>query len=133
MKRQARPSLPVRTARFLRAFAGEPLAHWPFIPLSRRLTGNPAGAKQNLFGGLQLSYHRVFGRREGRGPVDPEVRAGARTLRRTGVFKLEQPIVPAELTAQIQRKFDALAKASDRRHGNAYAIFSMVPISSKMS
>ena len=114
--------LPARAARFLCSFVRDPLAHWPFVPLSRRLTGNPAGAKQNLYGGAQFLYYRLFGRREGGAPLDTEVRAAARTLRRTGVLLMAEPVVPPDLTSRIQQKFDRLAHTSHRAQESAYIV-----------
>ena len=105
---------------FIRAFISDPLAHWPFIPMSRQLCGNTAGAKQNLYGSSQLAYFRLFGRRDGKKATDPWVLDNARVLRREGVLKLETPIVPVDTIKLIQRKFDQKAKASTQ--ANEYIV-----------
>lgn len=97
--------------RFARSFIKDPLAHWPFTILSRQVFGNTAGAKQNLYGGGQLLFYRLLGKRDKTIEVDSETRLAARNLRANGLLKIEQPVVPAELIAAIRDRFDALIQA----------------------
>lgn len=73
-----------RATRFIRHFVGAPLAHWPFVPISRKVFGNTAGFRQNLYGSLYSSYCRLFGKRSPGLFIDPEVRQLARDIRRNG-------------------------------------------------
>jgi hypothetical protein len=112
--------LACRARNFVGAFIKDPLAHWPFIQLSRQLCGNTAGAKQNLYGGLQLAYYRLCGVREGKKSNDPWVERNVKALKRDGILKIEAPIVSLDTIELIRRKFDEKIKISPQ--SNEYFI-----------
>lgn len=100
-----------RILNFSRAFVSDPLAHWPFVQISRYAFGNTAGAKQNIYGGAQLAYCRLAGRWR-RAPVEHAgAVAKARQLRRHGLVQFEDPIVPADLVARIRDRCDEIIRS----------------------
>ena len=111
-----------RAVRFARAFLKDPLAHWPFVDIARWMFGNTAGAKQNLYGGLQLLYHRLLGHAGGKPATDPETKSGVADLRRNGFLKVKQPLLNDEVIGKIQRKFAAKIKKENALNGGKYMV-----------
>ena len=78
-------TLPWRMVAFAKSFVRDPLAHWPFVAISRVIFGNTTGFRQNFYGSLNSGYHRLFGKRTTRYAVDAEIHQMAAGLRENDI------------------------------------------------
>jgi hypothetical protein len=82
---EATATIPRRAAAFAKSFVRDPLAHWPFVAISRLAFGNTTGFRQNFYGSLNGCYHRFFARRADEYAIDAEVREMAAGLRENDI------------------------------------------------
>lgn len=108
-------TLTKRATAFARGFASDPLSHWPFPAISRRVYGNLSGFRQNLYGSIHTSYHRLTARPAEAATLEPETRAQARQLRRNGAFMVSGWLDP-EVVARIGKRVLELARTEGNHH-----------------
>jgi hypothetical protein len=98
-----------RAASFARGFAGDPFTHWPFPVLSRRMYGNLAGFRQNLYGSIDSGLHRLLGISHSKPACDPETIELVAELRRHGLAKVHGWL-DDETVARIRARLLAAAE-----------------------
>ncbi|MBT6537429.1 MAG: hypothetical protein HOK98_14740 [Rhodospirillaceae bacterium] len=100
-----------RVGSFAKGFASDPFTHWPFPVISRRVYGNLAGFRQNLFGSIDTTIHRLLGLFHKNPPCDAGTRKLAADLRKYGLAKANGWIEPATI-ATIRTRLVAAAETA---------------------
>tara|TARA_R110002074_G_scaffold402247_1_gene605685 strand:- start:259913 stop:260815 length:903 start_codon:yes stop_codon:yes gene_type:complete len=94
---------------FTKGFLKNPLAHWPFVNLSRAFYGNTAGAKQNLYGRAQLQYFRLLGKKDRSGSNARQMRKVTEAVQRihhTGLYLIDKPVIATTNVIRIREKIE---------------------------
>lgn len=106
-----------RAGAFAKAFVKDPFGHWPFTLLSRLVFGNTAGPRQNLYGSIDASRYRWFGRATSGCSLSPSDRKLAHTLRREGVAVFRDWLEP-EVVRRVRSRILLAADRHGIQHSN---------------
>lgn len=100
---------------FASGFVNDPLAHWPFVPMSRTIFGNTAGARQNLYGHIHKKYCTLKGAKPKFLAKDEDTIRAAKTLKDTGFVKLDNWLDSADV-AVVSKKMSDLVDQKGIQH-----------------